>query len=84
MITGINCSSGVIGISGLVGKFSVKMLFKNIIYCIHFSLVTFSTVGYGDLLPYNMMGVILSSIEILIGIIMIGILTSTLVRKMTR
>jgi len=30
------------------------------------------------------MGVILSSIEILIGIIMIGILTSTLVRKMTR
>jgi len=84
MITGINCSSGVIGISGLAGDFSVKMLFKNIIYCIHFSLVTFSTVGYGDLLPYNMMGVILSSIEILIGIIMIGILTSTLVRKMTR
>jgi hypothetical protein len=84
MITGINCDSGIIGFRGLVDNFSVSMLIKNIIYCIHFSLVTFSTVGYGDLLPYNMTGVVLTSIEILMGIIMIGIWTSTLVRKMTR
>lgn len=84
MITGINCANGIIGFRGLEDNFSIMMLIKNIIYCIHFSLVTFSTVGYGDLLPYNMTGVILTSIEILLGIIMIGIWTSTLVRKMTR
>jgi len=84
MITGISCASGIIGFRGLIDNFSVGMLLKNVIYCIHFSLVTFSTVGYGDLLPYNMSGIILTSIEIIMGIIMIGIWTSTLVRKMTR
>lgn len=84
MITGISCASGIIGFRGLIDNFSVEMLLKNVIYCIHFSLVTFSTVGYGDLLPYNMSGIILTSIEIIMGIIMIGIWTSTLVRKMTR
>ncbi len=84
MIIGIESSSGIIGIKTLQDNFSIKELLWNIIYCIHFSLVTFSTVGYGNLLPCNITGVILSSIEILIGIIMVGILTSTLVRKMTR
>ncbi|MFR1709984.1 MAG: ion channel [Clostridium sp.] len=84
MITGINCASGTIGLRELGDNFSIRILIENMIYCIHFSLVTFSTVGYGDLLPYNMAGVILTSIEILLGVIMVGIWTSTLVRKMTR
>lgn len=84
MITGIESSNGLIGIETLLDNFSIKTFMWTMINCIHFSLVTFSTVGYGNLLPHNITGVVLSSIEILIGIIMVGILTSTLVRKMTR
>ncbi|MEG1256081.1 pentapeptide repeat-containing protein [Clostridium sp.] len=84
MITGIETPRGVISIFTVIDNFSMYDLVSNIIYCIHFSLVTFSTVGYGNLLPCGLSGIILSSIEILMGIIMIGIWTSTLVRKMTR
>ncbi|MEG2412147.1 pentapeptide repeat-containing protein [Clostridium sp.] len=84
MITGLETSGVLINVSTLEKNFSMYNLIKYIIYCIHFSLVTFSTVGYGNLLPCNISGIILSSMEILMGIIMIGIWTSTLVRKMTR
>lgn len=62
----------------------IRILIRDFIYCFHFSLVTFSTVGYGDLVPYGIMSTIISSIEIILGVLMVGIWTSTLVRKMTR
>lgn len=51
--------------------------------CFHFSLVTFATVGYGNITPSGGSYVV-SAIEIMLGVIMIGLWTSTLVRKMTR
>lgn len=49
----------------------------------HFSLVTFSTVGYGNVVPVNG-SLIVSAFEMVLGIIMVGIWVSTLVRKMVR
>lgn len=49
----------------------------------HFSLVTFSTVGYGNVVPVGG-SLVVSAFEMVLGIIMVGIWVSTLVRKMVR
>jgi voltage-gated potassium channel Kch len=61
----------------------ISQLLSNFIYSIHFSIVTFTTVGYGNIVPING-SLIISSIEMFTGVIMAGIWVSTLVRKMTR
>jgi hypothetical protein len=43
---------------------------------IYFSVITFSTLGYGDLHPVGAVGEIVSSIEVFTGFIMFGILLS--------
>ena len=49
----------------------------------HFSLVTFSTVGYGNVTPIGG-SLVVSAVEMVLGVIMVGIWVSTLVRKMVR
>lgn len=49
----------------------------------HFSLVTFSTVGYGNVVPIGR-SLVVSAFEMVLGVVMVGIWVSTLVRKMTR
>jgi uncharacterized protein YjbI with pentapeptide repeats len=49
----------------------------------HFSLVTFSTVGYGNVTPIGG-SLAVSAVEMVTGVIMVGIWVSTLVRKMIR
>lgn len=49
----------------------------------HFSLVTFSTVGYGNVTPIGG-SLLVSAVEMVSGVIMVGIWVSTLVRKMVR
>ncbi len=85
MITGIKTfNSELISIKMLQDNMSLRSCWRLFIYCIYFSIVTFATVGYGDIMVANMSGMIVSIIEIIIGVFMIGVWTSTLVRKMTR
>lgn len=72
-------SLAMIGQDGQVYKF-IKLLINSI----YFSTVTFATVGYGDIMVVNSAGMVISIVEIIIGVFMIGVWTSTLVRKMTR
>jgi hypothetical protein len=51
--------------------------------CFHFSLVTFSTTGYGNVTPLGG-SLLVSAVEMVLGIIMVGVFVSTLVRKMAR
>ncbi|HEY5585764.1 MAG TPA: ion channel [Ruminiclostridium sp.] len=67
-------------------KPSLENLFPSwdkLILCYHFSLVTFSTVGYGNVVPIGG-SILVSAVEMVLGVIMVGIWVSTLVRKMTR
>ena len=57
--------------------------FKNLVYWYHFSLVTFTTVGYGNVVPIGG-SILVSGAEMVLGILLTGIWISTLVRKMTR
>lgn len=50
---------------------------------LHFSMVTFSTTGYGNVTPLGW-GMLTTAMEMVTGIVMVGIWVSTLVRKMTR
>lgn len=49
----------------------------------HFSIVTFTTVGYGNITPIDL-SVFMCSLEMFLGVTMVGIWTATLSRKISR
>jgi hypothetical protein len=51
---------------------------------VYFSIVTITTLGYGDIHPVNAMGKLAASAEVLCGVIMFGMLLNLLTRKLTR
>jgi len=50
----------------------------------YFSIVTFTTLGFGDVLPRNLAGEIWLTIEVILGYVMLGGLISILANKVTR
>lgn len=85
MITGIKTfNNEIISIKTILENCSFSSIFRLFIYCSYFSTATFATVGYGDIMVANISGMIVSIIEIILGVFMIGVWTSTLVRKMIR
>ena len=81
MFMGVSYNNEVI--SFLPGRDGVIPPLGNLAYWYHFSLVTFTTVGYGNVTPVGG-SVIVSGTEMVLGVILTGIWVSTLVRKMTR
>jgi uncharacterized protein YjbI with pentapeptide repeats len=51
---------------------------------VYFSVVTFATLGFGDIHPVNTWGVIAVVGEVLSGYVMLGVVVATVARKMTR
>lgn len=50
----------------------------------YFSIVTFTTLGFGDVVPKNVLGEILLSVEVVLGYVMLGGLVSMLATKLAR
>jgi uncharacterized protein YjbI with pentapeptide repeats len=50
----------------------------------YFSIVTFTTLGFGDIKPANLMGELITSSEVIVGYIMLGLLLSVLAEKVAR
>ncbi len=51
--------------------------------CLYFSVVTFTTLGYGDYIPEGGLRYV-AAIEVLLGVILIAFLTAVLARKFVR
>ena len=85
MITGLNIGGEFINYKGaLMGNIDVSSINKDFINSLYFSIVTFTTVGYGDITPVGFFSTLLSAIEMLLGVTMVGIWTATLSRKITK
>lgn len=51
---------------------------------LYFSVITFTTLGYGDIAPVNMCGQILCTIEVVVGYLMLGGLLSVFSKKIIK
>ena len=84
MLTGLNMGGYIIDYSMMLefGIYSPNLI-SDFMKSLYFSIVTFTTVGYGDITPVGI-SVFLSGIEMLLGLTMVGVWTATLARKITR
>lgn len=81
MITGVKYNDKIIKIGEVK---NIYELIKNYIDLWYFSMVTFSTVGYGDMIVINIAGKALVSIEVFLGVTMGASWASVIFRKMSR
>lgn len=72
-ITGIQVNVNSEGIKGV----------PRLIQCLYLSVVTFTTLGYGDISPATPISMILCMIEVLIGVIYIAVLTAVFYKKIS-
>ena len=56
----------------------------NIITALYFSVVTFATLGYGDIAPDNILAKVCVIGEVLSGYLTFGVLVTLVSRKLTR
>lgn len=68
----------------LTGTFIFKKFVLDFITCIYFSMMTFTTVGYGNINTINISGMIISTTEMFMGAIMMSIMIGTIMRDLTR
>ena len=84
MFTGLSIQGIDINYVEVLSKgFPIENLISDFMNSLYFSIVTFTTVGYGDITPMSL-SIILSGIEMFLGITMTGVWTATLARKITR
>lgn len=78
-----NGSNPFVIVSNLLWLYIPEQYIKDFGYCLYFSIVTFTTVGFGDITPIGYSR-LFSSLEMLCGVTIAGLWTATLARKMMR
>lgn len=85
MFTGINVGESIIKYTIIGGNpVEIIQLIKDFGMCLHFSIVTFSTVGYGNITPYGAGSYFVSAVQILTGMLFSAIFTSVILKKILR
>jgi voltage-gated potassium channel Kch len=84
MLTGIICLNyncwnqlSINGKEGIVSNYSW-------VEAIYFSIITITTVGYGDLTPLSKFGMLMISFEAIFGIIWLSVFASIIIKKVVR
>lgn len=84
MFTGLDINGNIIKYDiSFILNLPIKNLTSDFFYSLYFSIVTFTTVGYGDITPIGI-SIMLSGFEMILGVTMVGVWTATLARKITR
>lgn len=85
--SGLNTNEGILKYSiNLSNITNIEHMWQYICdfkYFLYFSIVTFTTVGYGNMIAINW-GMLVSSVEMILGVVLVGLFISTLVRVMSR
>jgi voltage-gated potassium channel Kch len=68
----------------LLGEYSFLEILNTYINLWYFSMITFATVGYGDMIVTTPIGKILVSIEVFFGVTIAATWTSVIIKRMTR
>ncbi len=84
MITGIKDINNNTINSTYNNSNNIKSIFKYYLDLWYFSMATFSTVGYGDMVVINVLGKLLASLEVFFGVTMAASWASVIFRKMSR
>lgn len=69
------------------GAFELKsfiQLIKDFTICVYFSTMTFTTVGYGNIITINYLGMLFSGFEMFFGSVMMSVMIGTIMRRLTR
>ena len=72
---------GLIGLFGLLYAIPGTTSATGIPNNIYFSVVTFTTLGYGDIVPLSVLGKVLVLIEVMVGYVMLGLLVGIISRR---
>lgn len=59
-------------------------LLPDFVKAVHFSIITFATLGYGNIHPVNLPANVVTAIEVILGYLMFGVLVTLVVRKIAR
>lgn len=76
------------GIYGALDHFSDQSMFEKyegepgIFNYFYYSIVTFTTLGYGDIVPVNMAEKLVAGVEVLLGFIMLGVFINLIQRRL--
>lgn len=67
-----------------MGTINFIKFLKDFASCLYFSIVTFTTVGYGNMQAIGIISNIISSVQMLVGVLLMTITTGTLLRRIIR
>ena len=79
-----SCGVALTAFSFLYFYFEAISPVSSVIDYVYFSVITFTSLGYGDIHPEGVVGKILASTEIILGLIMFGVLLSFLGNRFQR
>jgi uncharacterized protein YjbI with pentapeptide repeats len=85
MFTGLQMTDRNIEYVIFGGKpFDLLQMLKDFGLCFHFSVVTLSTVGYGNITPLGWVSTLLCTIQIVLGLLFVATFTSIIIKKIIR
>lgn len=64
--------------------FDLVQMLKDFALCIHFSVVTLSTVGYGNITPLGLVSTGLCTLQIMFGLLFVATFTSIIIKRIIR